>query len=266
MRKTVTIKKVTAETHVEAVVNATLTDDFDVDDVEEVWTPRERELIEVAEHRGVDWRRHLEHHQWDWAAKVDRANSQMFHADASTVFEFWSIECDGASQGIIAFSYDPRIKSKVSDEPILYVNYIQVAPWNQSGFLAELGLYAEYRYVGTQLMLHAAQVSIELGLSGVGLDSLKGALGFYTEHCGMTVINVPPPGIIPVSPTSGIRRRPSEDSKPDYGFPLHVEDNDENDETADDGLPYLEMSAEVRARFLGKHGQEHGNEGSYPTT
>lgn len=69
--------------------------------------------------------------------------------------------------------------------PVLYVDFIEVAPWNSRDLTDTPRLGG----AGTQLVTEAVAMSIDLGWNGrVGLSALQQAKGFYTR-LGMTVVD-----------------------------------------------------------------------------
>jgi hypothetical protein len=73
---------------------------------------------------------------------------------------------------------------KLSSEQVVYVDYVESAPWNIRGATATPRFFG----VGTVLIAEAVHLSLEMGLAGrVGLHSLPQAEAFY-NRCRMTRI------------------------------------------------------------------------------
>src|SRR5207248_11499555 len=71
--------------------------------------------------------------------------------------------------------------SRKTNKPLVYVNYLSAAPWNDRLYAAE----PEYRLAGSLLLAQAAQLSMNLGYGGrLGLHALGQSEGFY-RRCGM---------------------------------------------------------------------------------
>ena len=72
-------------------------------------------------------------------------------------------------------------------KPIVYVDYVETAPWNVKFLMKALGKKPQFGAVGTRLIEAAVRKSLEEGFKGrVGLHSLPGAERFYLDVCGMT--------------------------------------------------------------------------------
>ena len=68
------------------------------------------------------------------------------------------------------------------DKGLVYVDYVEVAPWNRSGWQP----HRVFHSVGTVLLRTAIQVSLNRGFDGrIGLHSLPQADSFYRQQ-GMT--------------------------------------------------------------------------------
>ena len=68
--------------------------------------------------------------------------------------------------------------------PIVYVDFIETAPWNWD--IAPLNKVGKYRGAGVQLMGLAVRWSLALGYGGrIGLHALTQAKTFYEKRCGM---------------------------------------------------------------------------------
>ena len=93
-----------------------------------------------------------------------------------------AVECQDDLQGIMAVLRAPR-RSKVTDEPIIYVDYLESAPWN----LKTPAALPRFIGVGTVLIAEAVRLGLEMNLDGrVGLHSLPQAETFYETRCRMT--------------------------------------------------------------------------------
>ena len=117
-----------------------------------------------------------EHEDWDWRIKIESLESGRQRLVA--------IECGGAVQGLLAVLSQPRpALLEPKGEPILYIDYLEAAPWN----LKRPTSRPQYLGVGTVMIAQAIKLSREWGWQGrVGLHSLSQAERFYRENCGMT--------------------------------------------------------------------------------
>lgn len=94
------------------------------------------------------------------------------------------IRCQNRYQGLIAVLTKPRpSRLDPSSSPVLYVDYLEAAPWN----LKDMTATPRFLGVGTRLIVEAVLLSREAGLSGrIGLHALPQAEDFYQTRCGMT--------------------------------------------------------------------------------
>jgi len=160
-------------------VSATLVRPFPADQldaVEAAWASERRDL---ATRRDLDGDP-IEHEHWDWRRKKERV------AKGDTLL---SAIVHGADvQGLIGMAAKPRTASLNPGLAALYVDYLEVAPWN----LGSATETAWFSGVGTVLMLEAIAVSVVIGCGGrVGLHSLPQAESFYTAKA-MTRIGPDP--------------------------------------------------------------------------
>ncbi|MDF5737889.1 MULTISPECIES: GNAT family N-acetyltransferase [unclassified Nostoc] len=96
------------------------------------------------------------------------------------IYEVYVLTCENNLQGIIVLSFNRCASSLKSTEKLVYLNLVNVAPWNRI-FLEE---NRRYKGVGSSLVVFGISRSIELGFEGrVGLHSLEEAENFY-RHLG----------------------------------------------------------------------------------
>ena len=75
------------------------------------------------------------------------------------------------------------------DKALVYVDYVEVAPWNLKTLAAALGEKPVYNAVGSRLVEAAVLKSKEEDCKGrVGLHSLPITELFYRKVCGMTPV------------------------------------------------------------------------------
>ena len=136
--------------------------------VEAAWEPARRALAAALAAAGMP----SEHSHWDWRNKFGRAGLVLY-----------AVECEGEVQGLMAVEARPRPAVLTPGESVLYVDYLESAPWN----LKAPGHPKRFGTVGTALLLDAIAVSLDAGLGGrIGLHSLDQAAGFYKSGCQMT--------------------------------------------------------------------------------
>ena len=146
-------------------------------EVEAFWTPARAELAAVIENGGE----YLENSHWNWVGKVPRVEAGELY--------LVGVECEGVVQGLMAIPLQPRLATLTPGEGLVYIDYIEAAPWNQRA----PGHPPRFLGVGKALIGQAVLISRELGLRGrVGLHSLPQAELFYQAKCGMTRLGIDP--------------------------------------------------------------------------
>lgn len=76
---------------------------------------------------------------------------------------------------------------------LVYIDYVETAPWNIKAFTQAMSLQPLFSAVGTRLLEAAVRLSIDEGFQGrVGLHSLPASEGFYLSGCGMTGVERDP--------------------------------------------------------------------------
>ena len=236
---------IATQSHVKATLRP-----VDVYEVEAIWTPYEAAIIDRANHRGLDTEGYLQHKNLSWVQKYDTAEAL---SQENLVFEFIGLECDNEVQGLVVLSYAPFIKSKIApSEQIVFIDYLEAAPWNQNRLLRYLGDAPRYSEVGTRLVAAAVQQSLNCGFGGrIGLESLHQSVSFYEARCGMIIANDQAADIIEVvSDAMGA----SETEKSDFGFPLGTGDDEPE---VFSRLPYMEMTPEQADRLLQQYGADN---------
>lgn len=121
------------------------------------------------------------HFHWDWSSK--EAELRVL------AFSFFGIACNEKLQGLMKLDLTGRVARLPSQKgkPVVYVDYLETAPWNIKALMQALGSSQQYAVIGTRLIEAAVRKSIEEGFKGrVALHSLPGSERFYLEMCGMT--------------------------------------------------------------------------------
>ena len=139
-------------------------------DVERVWTPARQRLATAMEDAGDE----LESGHWDWRNKV--------WSEEGSEHRLIAVTSDENVEGLMALIDRDRPATFSAGKPILYVDYLETAPWNLKCAVQR----PRYIGVGTVLIGDAVQQSLERGLGGrVGLHALPQAERFYAERCRM---------------------------------------------------------------------------------
>jgi hypothetical protein len=112
-----------------------------------------------------------DHHLWNWQEKVRKHPSP-----ANTLY---ALRFQEQIQGCLLLSTAPQT-GRLNGFPLLYVEYLESAPWNLSHYAGGL---AKYGRVGFSLLDIAGEASIAAGCSGrLGLHTLKDAASFYETY------------------------------------------------------------------------------------
>jgi hypothetical protein len=140
-------------------------------EIEQIWSVARDQLATAMTAAQL----HLESGHWDWRNKAE--------PEGVSEHRLIAIECDGEIQGLMALSASPRAARLLPGEAVVYVDYLEAAPWN----LRQPVQAPRYLGVGTLLISEAIRQSFHLGLGGrVGLHSLPQAERFYADRCRMT--------------------------------------------------------------------------------
>lgn len=120
---------------------------------------------------------------WNWVQKTAKVQGLL-------AFRGFSIVAQGVTQGLAQVNLTKSAQeSSQAGKPLVYVEYLEVAPWNRP----ELGATPRLRGVGGALITAAIALSNEEGFRGrIGLHSLPQADAFYRRRCGMTDLGTDP--------------------------------------------------------------------------
>ena len=123
------------------------------------------------------------HWHWDWSTK---------ESDLRVLaFTFFGITCAGKLQGLMKLDTIGRAcrLAQQKGKPLVYVDYLEAAPWNIKALAGALGERPKFGAVGTRLIESAVRKSLEEGFKGrVALHSLSTSERFYLDVCGMTAL------------------------------------------------------------------------------
>lgn len=153
-----------------------------LDDWKSAWLPALLKVLLELSQRGVPKAQWPQSAHWNW----DRKSADI---KGLIAFRGFSVVAQGLTQGLsqVDLTKSAREASQTG-KPLVYVKYLEVAPWNRS----ELGTKPRLRGIGSALIAAAVALSKEEGFKGrIGLHSLPQADEFY-RRCGMTDLGPDP--------------------------------------------------------------------------
>lgn len=157
--------------------------DKQLDDWEHEWVPFMHKRVNELTESGASIRDVAQTLRWDWNRKVVRGQGLLSSAGFSVI----SRKC---TQGmmLVELTHVARLPGQ-RRKPIVYVDYLETAPWNQPQFVKKPRL----RGVGSALIVAAIAYSQDQGFNGrIGLHSLPQAEAFYRDRFGMTALGKDP--------------------------------------------------------------------------
>jgi hypothetical protein len=153
-----------------------------LDMVEQQWAAERAALVTALQAHSET----LESAHWDWRNKARRQGEHCLVA----------IECEGQIQGIMAVQNLLRRSVLTPNAWVLYVDYVEVAPWNYRvphNRNISATRVPRFMRVGTLLIGEAIRMSLGVAAGGrVALHALEQAEEFYSRRCGMTRIGSDP--------------------------------------------------------------------------
>jgi hypothetical protein len=124
-----------------------------------------------------------EHFHWDWRRKAPKLRLLAYRC--------FGLECQGEMQGLMMVNTASCVARLEPDrrKPLVYVDYLESAPWNLQGLVDE----PRFGAVGVRLFEAAVRFSLTEGFGGrVGLHALPQAEDFYGRACQMTRVEPDP--------------------------------------------------------------------------
>jgi hypothetical protein len=167
-------------------VQAELFDDVTIEDFLETqrdWRPVVLEAAQQLTRAGGRQAIVPRHFHWDWTRK--EGDLRML------VNRFYGIRREDILQGLAKFMTAGQVcrLSGQAGKPLVYVDYLEVAPWNIKPLMGALGKPHRFAGVGTRLIEIAVRLSVEEGFKGrLGLHSLPTSEPFYINTCAMTPV------------------------------------------------------------------------------
>jgi hypothetical protein len=153
-------------------------------DWEDHWKPSLDETVKSLRRAGIERAHWPQSRHWDWRRKVEDNSGSLANPSFCVV-------CNGMTQGLMILDTlrSARLQSQAG-KSMIYVEYLEVAPWNRRHFGDEV---PRFRAVGSVLMRAAIEFSYQEGFKGrVGLHSLPQSNGWYANTCGMTGLGTDP--------------------------------------------------------------------------
>jgi hypothetical protein len=146
-----------------------------LEDVVRLWQPARDRGLESLKRRGESRQSVAQSSHWDWRQKLARISGLL-------AYRSFAVECEGVTQGLmIATTAEVCRHPEQSLRPLVYVDYLETAPWNQ-GALSDA---PRFTGVGSVLLAAAVQLSVWEGFQGrLGLHSLPQSESFY-QRLGM---------------------------------------------------------------------------------
>jgi GNAT superfamily N-acetyltransferase len=153
-----------------------------LDDWQTRWRPALQAVIQELASKGVPMDRWPQSWHWDWQRKTVGVQGLL-------AFRGFSVVALGETQGLAQVDLTKMGReANQRGKPLVYVNYLEVAPWNRS----ELGVTPRLRGIGSALIAAAITLSEQEGFKGrIGLHSLPQADEFYRK-LGMTDLGSDP--------------------------------------------------------------------------
>jgi hypothetical protein len=168
------------------LVEAELFDEVTVEhflEAQKEWRPVVIEAAKQMVQAGVPRESIPRHWHWDWSRK---------EADLRVLaFSFFGISVKGKLQGLMKLETVGRFGRIASQKgkPLIYVDYLETAPWNIKLLMQALGRSPEFGDIGTRLIEAGVRKSLEEGFKGrLALHSLSASERFYLDVCGMTAV------------------------------------------------------------------------------
>jgi hypothetical protein len=151
------------------------------------WRPAVIEAAKAMIKSGAPQESVPRHYHWDWSSK---------EADLRVLaYSFIGITCRRKLQGIMKLETAGRSGRlpQQQGKPLVYVDYLETAPWNIKPLAQALCKTPQFGAVGTRLIEAAVRKSLEDGFHGrLALHSLSTSERFYLENCGMTAVGRDP--------------------------------------------------------------------------
>jgi GNAT superfamily N-acetyltransferase len=153
-----------------------------LDDWQTKWQPALFAVLQELAVKGVPISQWPQSWHWNWAQKTARVQGLL-------AFRGFSVVAQRETQGLAQVDLTKASREpSQAGKPLVYLDYLEVAPWNRP----EFGAATRLRGVGSALIAAAVALSGEEGFKGrLGLHSLPQADAFYRK-IGMTDLGQDP--------------------------------------------------------------------------
>jgi hypothetical protein len=159
--------------------------DQHLQDWQNLWKPAMQDLRKELLERDIDPDEKLGTTFWEWDEKVKDVEGFLERRS-------FSVMCEGKTQGLMIVNLASKecwIEEQ-QGKPLVYVNYLEVAPWNQRPIDS---IKPRFYGVGSLLLRAAIELSLKNEFSGrLGLHALPKSENWYRNKCGMTDLGVRP--------------------------------------------------------------------------
>lgn len=150
--------------------------DQQITDWHKLWRPERDRRVDTLKATGVPQASWPQSSHWNWERKIENIQALLSYTSVG-------ITCNGETQGLMSLGFSAhrgRLPAQLGCE-LVYVDYLEVAPWNWKDVRFA---QPKYSLIGGLMIGAAIQISFEQGFKGrVGLHSLPQSISFY-EKCG----------------------------------------------------------------------------------
>ncbi len=157
----------------------------DLERADASWLPEQNLLKQVASQSGISIDNLMQHDHWIWSRKwLSRSRDTIYGG----------IEAEDQLQGIMILRTNKLSRHESQQGlPLVYVDYLATAPWNNSRVLKQLNRRERFKKIARYLMRTAIRISQENQWEGrIGLLSLPQSQRYYQDRCGMVDLGEDP--------------------------------------------------------------------------
>lgn len=143
-----------------------------IDDWLHQWQPAMQLKLKELLQKNVPSAQWPQTRHWNWATKAAKIQDLLG-------FRGFCVVAQSVTQGLARVDLTKAARAPSQDrKPIVYIDYLEVAPWNRADF----GAPPRLKGIGTALVAAAIALSDDEGFKGrIGLHSLPQAESFYVK-------------------------------------------------------------------------------------